>query len=218
MILSAGFGTRLKLLTDKLPKALVNYKNVPMINYQIERLKKIGVDEIVINAHHLSEKIEEYFRENNFGVKINVLLEDEILGTGGGIINAQDFLKDEKNFFVINVDVDTDMNLLSMMNDHLKKNPLATLAIQKRVSNRYLEFNSRQELIGKETPDSKKENLFAFNGIHIISNRIFEKGLEKKFGGILEIYFKLIQEGEIVLGFDTGKSSFKDLGKIENFE
>lgn len=178
MILSAGFGTRLKPHTDNLPKALVEYNKIPMVNYQIERLKKAGVNEIIVNAHHYSEKLLKYFSENDFGVKINVIVEEDILGTGGGILNAEKYLKDEEFFIVINVDVETDMSLTGMIEYHKSKNPFATIAVQKRNTKRYLEFDSQMNLIGRENKNSQKNNLFAFNGIHIISTRIFYKGFE----------------------------------------
>lgn len=217
MILSAGFGTRLKPYTDNLPKALVEYNKLPLINYQIDRLKKAGVNEIIVNAHHHSEKLLNYFSENDFNVKINVIVEKEILGTGGGILNTEKNLKDEEFFIVINVDVETDMSLTGMIEYHKAKNPFATITVQKRKTKRYLEFDYQMNLTGRENENSNKDNLFAFNGIHIISNRIFNKGFEIKFEDILNIYFDVIAKGtEFVLGYDAGNASFKDLGKIEN--
>ena len=219
MILAAGFGTRLKPYTESTPKALIPYRSKPMVNYQIERLLNAGVNEIVINAHHHGKLIQEYFSKNDFGVKINLIIEKDILGTGGGILNAEKFLKDEEDFIVINVDVITNMNLADMIKFHNIENSFATLAIQKRKTSRHLEFDKQKKLIGKENETSKINNLYAFNGIHIISNRIFENNLEVRFRGILEIYFKLIQKkGVSILGFDTGDCTFKDIGKIENLE
>ena len=217
MILSAGFGTRLKQYTETLPKALVLYRNIPMINYQIERLKKLGVDEIIVNAHHHSDKILEYFSRNKFGVKGYVIVEEEILGTGGGILNAGDFFKDEEYFLVMNVDIETDIDLQRMIIHNLSVNPFATIAVQKRRTRRYLEFDKEMKLIGRASDTSEKEDLFAFNGIHIISGRIFKKGFEVKYEDILNIYFDVIKNGdEFISGYDAGDSQFKDLGKIEN--
>jgi len=217
MILSAGFGTRLAPYTDSLPKALIRHKNLPMINYQIEMLKKNGVNEIIVNAHHHYQKIIDYFSEFDFGINVNIIVENEILGTGGGILNASNYLKNEKFFIVINVDVETGLDLSGMIKYHKSFQPLATLAIQKRETKRYLEFDGQMNLKGRETDKSDKKNLYAFNGIHIISNEIFKKNPEVKFEDILNIYFNLIKNGKgFVRGYDAGESSYKDLGKLEN--
>lgn len=220
IILSAGFGTRLLPLTDQIPKALIRYRNIPMINYQIDRLKNSGVNEIIVNAHHHSGKIIDYFSENDFGIKINIIVEKEILGTGGGILNAYEYFQNEDFFLVVNVDIDTDFDLSKMISFHALNDSIATLAIQKRISKKYLEFDSQNHLIGRENENSVTENLFAFNGIHIISNRIFKKNIEVKFTDILSVYFDIINNemngNEFVSGFDTGNSTFKDIGKIEN--
>ncbi len=217
MILSAGFGTRLKHYTESLPKALVPYRNIPMINYQIERLKKLGVDEIVVNAHHHSNRIAEYFTNNKFGVNGYVIIEKEILGTGGGILNAEDFFKDEEYFLVMNVDVDTDMDLQRMIIHNQSVKPFATIAVQKRRTKRYLEFDNEMKLTGRAHERDEDKNQFAFNGIHLISNRIFKKGYKIGFEDILNIYFEVIKDRrEFVSGYDAGDCSFKDLGKIEN--
>jgi len=217
MILSAGFGTRLVPYTDSLPKALICHKNLPMINYQIEMLKKYGVREIIVNAHHHYQKIVDYFAKNNFGIDVNVIVENEILGTGGGILNASNYLENEKFFISVNVDIETNMNLPAMIQYHKLFQPLATLAVQKRPTKRYLEFDGEMNLVGRETDKSDKKNLYAFNGIHIISNEIFKKDLKVKYEDILNIYFDLIRNGNSFLrGFDARDSSFKDLGKLEN--
>ncbi|HEX2786352.1 MAG TPA: sugar phosphate nucleotidyltransferase [Ignavibacteria bacterium] len=225
MILGAGFGTRLKPLTDNIPKALVEYKGKPMVVHQIERLKKLGVDEIIVNAHHFAGKMESFFNENNFGVKIILVSEDKILGTGGGILNVEEYLKNSDYFWVINADIDTDFDLNLMREEWEKEKPLAMLLVQKRKTSRYLGFDENMNLLKRakwsETglkPDGTDPNafIFAFNGIHIISPRIFDKEIKVEFKDIIEMYIKLSKEGEKIKGFDAGNSSFKDLGKIED--
>ncbi|HEY5535824.1 MAG TPA: sugar phosphate nucleotidyltransferase [Ignavibacteria bacterium] len=218
MILAAGFGSRLKPLTDNTPKAMIVYKGKTLIKHQIERLKKAGVSEIVINAHHLADKLSDYIRVNDFGVKINVIEEKEILGTGGGVLNASFFLKNEKSFVVINVDVDTDFNLLDMFEYHQVHNSFVTLAIQKRKTKRYLEFDSELFLTRRANEHSQEKNLFAFNGIHIISGDIFNEGFEIKYLDIIDLFLELIQRGRKIKGFDMGLSGFKDIGKLQNLQ
>ena len=85
MILAAGLGTRLKPLTDKTPKALLKINEKPLLEIVIEKLIQSGIKEIVINVHHLREKIIDYLSVHDFGIKIHLSVEEEILGTGGGI-------------------------------------------------------------------------------------------------------------------------------------
>ena len=214
MILAAGYGTRLKPLTDTIPKALVPFGGEPMVNYQIKKLIHFGFGEIVINAHHFADKITDYFKKNSFGIKINLIEEKEILGTGGGILNAEKYFKDEKFFLVINVDVFTNFDFTKIIEFHKSKSPFVSLAVQKRKTKRYLEFDDDMKLLHRETENSNKENLYAFNGVHIISNKIFQNR-KIEYIDILDLYFELMNSGNQVYGFDVGECEFKDLGKIE---
>lgn len=216
LILAAGFGTRLKPYTDNMPKALVHFNYEPMINYQIKKLKSFGFDEIIVNAHHFANQILDYFEKNSFGIKINIIVEEKILGTGGGILNARKFFEDEDFFLVVNVDVFTDFDFSKLINSHKTASPLATLAVQKRKTIRYLEFSNDMRLISRQNEHSKNENLYAFNGIHIVSNKIF-KNEKIEYIDILDLYFEMINKGENVYGFDAGECVFKDLGKSATY-
>jgi NDP-sugar pyrophosphorylase family protein len=212
MILAAGFGTRLKPLTDTIPKALVPFSGEPMVNYQIKKLINFGFDEIVINTHHFADKVTDYFNRNFFGIKINVIEEKEILGTGGGILNTEKYFKDEKFFLVLNVDVYANFDFTRIIEFHIYRNPLASLAVQKRKTKRYLEFDEDMKLLRRQTDNSSEENLYAFNGVHIISNKIF-RNRKIEYLDILDLYFEMMNKGNVVYGFDTGHCEFRDLGK-----
>lgn len=219
IILSAGFGTRLMPLTDTRPKALVEYRNVPMIEHQIVRLQNAGVTEIFVNIHHHADMMRDYFEKNTGKFKAEIILkrEAEILGTGGGILNFSENLKGEENFYVINVDVDTDFEILKLKELYENKKPLAVLAVQDRNSKRKLEFTNDLRLTGRQKENSEGNNLLAFNGIHLISNLIFRYKNENKYADIFDVYFELMKEyRDDVYGYDTGKCFFRDLGKKEN--
>jgi NDP-sugar pyrophosphorylase family protein len=129
MILAAGLGTRLKPLTDNIPKALIRVKNRPLIACVIDRLKQFGVTEIIINVHHFGEKIIEYIRqEKNFKIRIEVSIEPTLLDTGGGLKKAGWFFDDDKPFILHNVDVLSDINLTRMIEHHRNNDAIATLA------------------------------------------------------------------------------------------
>lgn len=216
MILAAGFGTRLKPLTDKIPKALVEHKGSPMIVRTIEYLKKFGVTSFVINTHHHSEKMREFFDDYNPGCEVHLVHEKEILGTGGGILNAAAFLSDEDFFIVMNADIETDFNLSDAIKEHTTLKPFATLVVQDRHTSRKLSFDKEMNLFGRAKGNDR--NTYAFNGIHIVSSDIFNRRLKVEFIDIIEIYLNAVRKGNNVKGFKAGNSYFTDLGKIENLK
>lgn len=219
MILAAGFGTRLKPLTDHLPKALIEYAGKPMLAHQIARLKEAGISEGIINVHHHPEKMIEYISNNDFGMNIKLSIETgDILGTGGGILNTAEYFSDEEYFTVVNVDIDSNFDLKKLIDFTLEEKPFASLAVQKRQTKRGLVFNDNMTMTGLQKDDSPPDNVYAFNCMHVISGDIFKQGLEVKFTGIFDIYLEMIKEGKKILGYDTGDSFFKDLGKIENLK
>ncbi len=216
MILAAGFGTRLKPFTDTMPKALAPLKKGTMLSYQIEKLKSNGVKEIVINAHHYYEEIEKYLKLNDFGVKIDLIIEEDILGTGGGLLNAADFLKFEDKFYLVNVDVYTDLDFRLIEKAFDKSGAIGMLAVQKRMSKRYLEFDKEFNLLKRVRNEEMKKSYYAFNGIHVLSRKVFHHDMEVEYKDIIDIYLELVKKGEKIIGFDSGKAAFIDMGKTEN--
>ena len=188
MILAAGMGARLKPLTDTTPKALIPVGGKPMIEHLILKLKLAGVNQIVINIHHLGDQIIDFLAQNNnFGIDIQISDErDYLLDTGGAIKKAQPFLDGDEPFLVHNVDILSNVDIQQLYQTHIETNSLATLLVSKRDTSRYLLFNKENQLCGwhnKETgeikshfPDFNPEIYaqYAFGGIHILSPKIFE--------------------------------------------
>jgi len=216
MILAAGFGTRLGELTKDTPKALIQYKGKPLIEHQIEKLKDCGADEIVINTHHHQEKMFRHFETNDYGIRITLLKEEEILGTGGGIINAGDILKRSDNSIIVNTDIETDFNFREIIRHHKRKDNLVTLLIQKRDTKRYLKFSNELNLISRSEYSKNTESDYAFNGVHIISAEFFKIARQTGYSDIIDTYISLINKGYRISGYDAGNSYFKDIGKPEN--
>lgn len=223
MILAAGFGTRLKPLTETVPKALVKVGGIPMIELALKRLISFGVKEIVINTHHLADKIEEYFSCHDYGVKIHLIYEKEILGTGGGIKNAHELLKNSEAFIVHNVDVDSQIDLNKMEEFHFSRSPLVTLAVQNRPTKRPLIFDEAANLVGRKSGDEffryhesvGEESYNGFCGIHIISCNLFNSLTESGFFDIFTTYFRIISENKKIISFDASEYYWKDVGKYE---
>ena len=107
MIFAAGLGTRLRPLTNNKPKALVEVKGKPLLEYCIRRLKFFGCTDIIVNIHHFGKQIISFLeKNNNFGINISISDErDLLLNTGGGLKKAASFFGESEDFLVVNVDI-----------------------------------------------------------------------------------------------------------------
>jgi NDP-sugar pyrophosphorylase family protein len=215
MILAAGLGTRLKPLTDEKPKALIPVLNKPIVARVIDYLKMHGVSRIVVNAHHHQQQIVDYMDGGRpFGLEIEVLVEPEILGTGGGIKNASALL-DNETFIVINCDILTNINLVQAYRDHKKSGPLATLALHD-----YEPFNRIQ--IGKShaiTDIARKKipGRLAFTGIHIMEPELLSHIPEVKYSDIIDCYRQLIPFGKSINAFLSEGHYWRDIGSVSSY-
>jgi NDP-sugar pyrophosphorylase family protein len=221
MILAAGLGTRLKPYTDHSPKALVKMNGKPLLEIIINRLTQFGIDEIIINAHHFKEQIVEYVKHYSSSTKLYVSVENEILDTGGGLMNAASFF-DDKPFLLHNVDILTDLNYRKMLAYHKKHQPLATLFVRNRTTSRYLLFNAQNELRGwqniktgekKLTNATKTLSKMAFSGVHIISPNIFKNISERGNFSIINAYLNLSAKGYKILAYPNNSCNWLDVGK-----
>lgn len=209
MILAAGKGTRLQELTEKTPKALIEAGGISLLERLIRRLIAEGFSSIVINVHHLAGQIKDFLAaRKNFG--IDILISDEteqLLETGGGILHAACLLQDDEPFLVHNVDIVTDLDLRALYNTHIENNALATLAVKKRITSRYLLFDQHMHMRGWENkktgeriiPGHADDTLtpFAFSGIHVISPGIFSLFTENGRFSIIDAYLRLCPEHTI---------------------
>ena len=155
MIFAAGMGTRLKPITDTIPKALVPVCSEPLLKHLIDKLKGAGYNDVVINIHHFAEKIREYVAMNNsFGINISFSDETDMLReTGGGIRHASALLDDGEPFLVHNVDILSNLDLEDFYEAHMAASisadtPLATLLVSERETARYFLFDKGNNLVG----------------------------------------------------------------------
>jgi NDP-sugar pyrophosphorylase family protein len=221
MVLAAGLGTRLRPLTEARPKALVTLGGRTLLEIVLERLHAAGVSEVIVNVHHHAEMICAYLGNNaNFGMRVEVSREEELLDTGGGLKKAAWFFLEgegQEPFLAHNVDVISAIDLAAMMQFHRERNALATLAVQARETSRPLVFDAEGRLRGRGTAregiDGRSR---AFAGIHVISPRIFAKLTEAGAFSIIDAYVRLAAEGETVVGFDADGAYWRDLGRVED--
>ncbi|MGI9526248.1 MAG: nucleotidyltransferase family protein, partial [Weeksellaceae bacterium] len=195
----------------------------PLIQRNIEYLKAFGFKEFVINIHHYAPLIKEFLNKNdNFGVHIQLSEEEKLLETGGGLLQAQQWLK-EAPFLVMNADILTDMDLNEFIIFHQKEKPLVSLAVSDRKSTRKLLFNTKNTLCGWKDLRNGEEIIkdknytqeLAFSGIHIIEPQFFELNpFHGKFS-IMKPYMHLMGS-QIIKGFDHTGSKLLDVGKPES--
>jgi MurNAc alpha-1-phosphate uridylyltransferase len=232
MIFAAGLGTRLRPLTNTMPKAMVPVAGKPMIEHVIRKLIASGFDEITINVHHFADQIIDFVHANDyFGVTIHISDEREkLLDTGGGIKKAGTFLAaDDEPFLVHNVDILSNIDLRSFYQHHLDGGNSATLLVSRRQTSRYLLLNDEQRLCGwvnKTTGETKPEGFryaegqygeYAFAGIHILSPSIVRLMDEPQWGdkfSIIDFYLSACRQ-TAVAGYVCPDLKLIDIGKPE---
>ena len=229
MVLAAGLGTRLKPLTDKKPKALIEVNGRPLLESVLRRLIHFGVSEVIINLHHFPEQIRSFVKaKDHFGIRVEFSHEEVLLDTGGGLKKAVHFFDDGKPFIVHNVDVISDIDLATMLEQHIEREAAATLATNQRKTNRYFIFDESNQLCGWKSLTKNEEILKrkpqgattdrAFCGIHVISPVLLEKLTETGVFSIVESYLRLVGEGEHVVAFNADEYDYCDFGKLEQID
>ena len=232
MIFAAGLGTRLKPLTDTMPKALVRVGDKPLLAHVILKLKAAGFERIVVNVHHFAQQIVDYLRENdNFGVDIRISDETEkLLETGGGIKKALPLFDADSPILIHNVDILSNVDLRELYEYAEDGHLDAMLLVSWRKTKRYLLFDNEMLLDGWtniETGEVKSPykgldpstlKQYAFSGIHILSPSVFPlfDTMPDRFG-IIDFYLKYCHQ-RAFLGEVKKDLRLLDVGKLETLQ
>ena len=236
MILAAGLGTRLGVLTQDRPKALVELKGKPLLQHCIETLVSNGFHHIVINVHHFGEQIINFVGSHHFDADIEISDEcDLLMDTGGGIVKATPLFKESKAVLVHNVDIICDVNFGEMCQQFLESKDDAWLLTQDRETNRKLLFNDNNQLVGwtnkleqqfKWVDESKfsvpststypSYSEMAFSGLHFFRSDLFAD-FEKERASVIDLYLKLAKTNRI-LSKPIKPDYWFDLGKPEQLQ
>ena len=227
MVFAAGLGTRLKPLTDTMPKALVRVGGEPLFKRVVLNLKAAGFERIIVNVHHFAQQIIDYLEENQyFGVDIRISDERErLLETGGGIKKALPLFDANSPILIHNVDILSNVDVCSFYEQ--ARGNAATLLVSERQTKRYLLFDEQMRLNGwtnVETgevrspyPDLDTACLtpLAFSGIHVISPSLcpcFEE-MPERFG-IIDFYLKWCSTYPLK-GMKMENLRLVDVGKLD---
>ena len=219
MILAAGFGTRLKPLTDHLPKPLLEIAGVPMLTLALNRLRRLKPRTLVVNGHHLSDLLELFLNEKKSGFRqLEYIFEPSILDTGGGILNAANFL-DGPFFITVNADIISNIPLAPAVARHLKSRALVTMLLHDRLRYNQVEvdpagtirqFGAKQAISGNR--------LLAYTGIQICSPLLLDLLAREPVAAfsLITFYRRLLAAGRLDIRahiVDTTTSCYwRDLG------
>ena len=227
MIFAAGLGTRLKPLTDTMPKALVRVGGQPLLWHVIMKLKAAGYERMVINVHHFADQIIDYLESNgNFGVDIRISDErDGLLETGGGIKKALPLFDPESPILIHNVDILSNLDFNTLPTDA----PL--LVVSPRQTKRYLLFDEALRLQGwtnietgevrgvtSEEVKSEKFRMLAFSGIHVFHPSLIPLMADwpDRFP-IMDFYLKACGD-HLIRGYEVYDLRLLDVGKLDTLE
>lgn len=231
MILAAGLGTRLRPLTDRIPKALVPVAGVPILERVAGRLIAAGVRHLIINLHHHADQIRTFVEaRDRFGIEVSYSLEpDRPLDTGGGLKHAARQFRQRGDFFLHNVDVLSDVDLTELLDEHRRHHALASLAVQANDdADRYLLRSGENQLCGYGSGKSQRVlrsctsggslQRVDFCGIQVLHSDIFERLSEEGVFSIVYSYARLAEAGASIRTYDVGNAWWTDIGTPASLE
>lgn len=219
MIFAAGLGTRLKPLTDTMPKALVRVGGQPLLWHVINKLKLAGYERIVVNVHHFAGMIVDYLNANdNFGLDIRISDESAmLLETGGGIKKALPLFDPSEPILIHNVDILSNLDLTALPTDA----PL--LVVSQRQTRRYLQFDDTMRLVGWKNIETgevkgREGNSLAFSGIHMFHPSLTPllSDWPERFP-IMDFYLKACGS-HLIRGYEAKDLRLMDVGKLDTLD
>lgn len=229
MIFAAGTGTRLKPLTDRIPKALVPLENKPILEWVMDKLLASGVTDMVVNVHHHPEQMHAFImqaRERGYPVRVSDET-DMLLDTGGGLKKARKWLEGSREILAYNADILSNISLTDMLRTHRESGALATLAVSRRRANRYFLWH-KDRLCGWENRLTgqhfyckqgipPKTQALAFSGIQVMHPRIFDLMEEEEVFSIRSTYLQWACSHQI-RAFTHDARYWADIGSLEKLE
>ncbi len=236
LILAAGLGTRLKPLTLTMPKAMVHVCGKPLLQHQIERLKKAGCTNIVVNVHHFAEQIIDFLNTNqNFGIDIRISDErQELLNTGGAIKKAGPLFASDEPILVHNVDILHNADLGEFYRSHAASDCAVLMTSDRHSSRSLIARKDDNRLVGWHNANTNEykglysENDYAghpdkfysqsFSGIHIFPKTMLPQMAEwgSSFS-VIDLYLSVCDKGNVVLSPQSDLRII-DVGKLDTLQ
>jgi hypothetical protein len=221
MALAAGLGSRLRPLTDIMPKPLAPVCNRPMLEIVMSNLLGAGIAEFAVNTHYLPEMVNDFINHSIFKDITKIFHEPEILGTGGGPVNARKMLSQNESFIIHNSDILTDMNLPALISHHFKSGRKITMALVEGPENRVRVAPDGivHDILSSLGRNPAGSRLMTYSGVMVLSRDIFKYLPEPAVNcsiirGILEM---MKAEPDAVGAYIEKNIYWNDLGSLEQY-
>jgi mannose-1-phosphate guanylyltransferase len=218
VILAAGLGTRLRPLSNKVPKPLFPILNRPLLGLILAQLSAAGFQKVAINTHHRADDINAFLASQQPpDLEIFISFEPDILGTGGGIRKLAGFLG-EAPFLVINGDIVTDLDFGAVFSGH-RQDALATMVLHDypRFNTVWLDDAGHVAAFGPPPPQAQPPSPLAFTGIQVVSPRIFKLIPPGFFVDIINTYRQAIARGDTVAAAIRHDFTWQDIGTPQDY-
>jgi aminoglycoside/choline kinase family phosphotransferase/dTDP-glucose pyrophosphorylase len=220
MILAAGFGTRLLPHTGILPKPLFPLAGRPLLEILIEQLVRHGAEAIIVNTHHLHQKVEAFIAARKYPIAVTTRHEPDILGTGGGIKNVQDFWHDAP-LLVVNSDIFSDIDLAAVYRYHCRHPHPVTMVLHDCAP--YNTVTVEEGFITAFSAPAgrvadRKNGLLAFTGIQVIDPSVLSLIPSAVFCNIIDIYTQLIAKGGKIKAYLAQNPRWHDIGSVAGYQ
>lgn len=219
IILTAGYGTRLRPITLSVHKALIPFANKPLLLHILNKLNSLGINDFLLNTHYKRDQIKCFLKkyEDVFNFKTNY--EPTILGTGGALTNFSNKFRKDENFILHNCDIFHEFDLKKLVDFHCHNEAIATLGLVKFPPKNSVLLDETDRIRGfNSNYNEPKFRKLTYSGVCVLNAQIFDymEKFERKFS-LIRIFEKLINENKSILGYELTSGSWYDLGTPEYY-